>query len=101
MPQGERRWQPVAGGDRKNADSVLIAALASGATVRDASALARVGERTAYRRLDDPDFKRRIADARAEMLARAVGTLADASTRAASTLNDLLDAEHEGVALGA
>ena len=35
------------------------------------------------------------------MLARAVGTLADASTAAASKLKDLLDAESETVRLGA
>ena len=44
---------------------------------------------------------RQVAEARAEMVARAVGTLADASTAAAATLRKLLDAESETVRLGA
>ena len=86
--------------DRRKGDSGLIAALAGGATVREAAKLAGVGEATAYRRLDDPDFRRRVADARAERLSRAVGQLADASTEAVATLRALLSAEAETVRLG-
>jgi hypothetical protein len=91
----------VTGGDRKNADVALIAALAGGATVREASAAGAVSEPTIYRRLRDDDFKRRVSDARGEMLAQAVGKLADASTKAVTTLTELLNGESESVRLGA
>ncbi len=91
----------MAGGDRKNADPVLIAALAGGATNVDAARQAGIGEKTVYRRLEDRDFRRRVTEARSAMVARAVGTLADASSDAATTLRKLLDAESETVRLGA
>jgi hypothetical protein len=91
----------VAGGDRRNADTVIIAALAGGATVRDAAVAAKVSEPTVYRRLQDAEFRHLVSEARGAMLARAVGQLADASTKAVTTLKDLLDAENESVALGA
>jgi hypothetical protein len=78
-----------------------MAALAGGSTVQEASAAAGVAESTAYRRLRDADFKRQVSDARTEMVAQTVGKLAEASTRAARKLEDLLDAESESVALGA
>jgi hypothetical protein len=87
----------VAGGDRSGADLALIAALASGQTVQDAAARANVSERTARRRLDNPDFRRRVADARAALLDRAISRLADATAEAADTLRSLLKAESESV----
>ena len=86
---------------RRKGDSGLIAALACGATVRDAAQSAGVSERTAHRRLEDPAFARRVTDARSEMLSRAVGTLARTSTAAATALALLLRAESETVRLGA
>ena len=97
---GEAYW-PVAHIGTQKGNTSLIAALAGGATVKAAAKSAGLGRRTAYRRLEDPDFRRRVAEARREMLARAVGTLADASTAAAAKLRDLLDAESETVRLGA
>jgi len=82
-------------------DAALIVALAGGATVRDAARRAHVGERTVYRRLDEPDFRRQVQDARADMVAQAVGKLADAATKAVETLSALLDGESESVRLGA
>ena len=87
--------------DTQKGDSALIAALAGGSTAEDAARAAGVSRSTVHRRLEDPDFRRRVAEARREMLARAVGTLADASTAAAAKLRDLLDAESETVRLGA
>ena len=75
------------GGGRKNADAALIVALASG-TTREA---AGVGVATVYRRLEDPGFRRQVDEARAEMIARAVGQLADASAAAVHTLRTLLE----------
>jgi len=91
----------VAGGDRRQADTALIAALAAGQPVDAAAQAAQVSERTAYRRLADPAFKRAVQTARAELLAQAVGRLADAATAAVATLRDLLDAEADSVRLGA
>jgi hypothetical protein len=91
----------VSGGDRKNADCALIAALASGATVQAASVAAGVAERTVYRRLEDPAFRRRVSETRGRMLAQAVGLLADASSRAVTTLTNLLEGESESVRLSA
>ena len=90
----------VAGG-RKNADAALIAALAGGATVRDAAATAKVGEMTVYRRLKDQDFRARVDEARAEMLTGAMARLSAATTGAVTTLASLLEAESESVRLGA
>ncbi len=91
----------MTGGDRFRADGVLIAALAGGSTVEDAAATAGVGVATAYRRLKEPEFRRRIDDARAEVIAAAVARLGAASGKAVTTLEDLLTAESEAVRLGA
>ena len=82
----------MAGGDRKNADSALVAGLAAGATVQDAAKCAGISETTAYRRLREPDFRHRVSEARDEMVARVVGRLSDSATRAIVTLDELLDA---------
>lgn len=91
----------MSGGERRHADTVLVAALAGGATVRAAAAEAEVGEATAHRRLKEPKFRARIDAARSEMIGRAVARLADASTAAADRLRELLMAESESVQLGA
>jgi hypothetical protein len=91
----------VAGGDRKNADEVLIAALAGGKPVAQAAKLAGVSERTVYRRLADSLWRRRVAAARTEMLARAVGVLAEGTAAAAATLRLLLRSDSPSVQLAA
>ena len=91
----------MSGRDRKNADAALLAALAGGATVREAARTARVSERTLYGRRGDDSFRRQLAAARAEMIDRAIGTLARASSAAATTLARLLEADSESVRLGA
>jgi len=47
----------VAHRGRKEADEALLQALACGATVETAAQRAGIGERTAYRRLADPEFQ--------------------------------------------
>lgn len=86
---------------RRKGDAALALALASGQTVRDAAAAAGIGERTATRRLADPDFRRHVADLRADMVQRALGRMADGMADAAATLRMLLKAEGESVRLGA
>lgn len=91
----------MAGSGRIQGDSALVVALAGGATVRAAARRAHVAERTVYRRLDEVDFRRQVQSARAEMVAQAVGKLADAATQAVNTLSALLDGDSESVRLGA
>lgn len=87
--------------DRLTGEGVLIAALAGGATVKDAAKQAGVSERTARRRLTSADFRRQVDDARSEIVGRSVAILARLSTEAAETLGELLGAESESVKLGA
>jgi len=86
---------------RRNGDSALIAGLAAGAKVEDAARSAGMSGRTAYRRLEDPAFRRRVSEARGQALERALGRLADTSGAAAETLAALLSAESETARLGA
>jgi len=86
---------------REKGDDALLLALAAGDTVRAAAKKAGISERTASRRLADPDFRRRLTEARADMVQRALGKLADASTEAADSLRKLLQAKKETVRLSA
>ncbi len=88
-------------GDRKTAETTLLAALAGGATVQEAAGQAGVSEATAYRRLREPTFCQQLAEARAELIKRAVGKLAGASSDAVAALRRLLDAKSEAVQLAA
>jgi hypothetical protein len=91
----------MAAGGRKNADASLALALAGGDTVAEAASKAGVSERTAFRRLLDPAFRRRVAELRAAAMERASSKLADTMTQAAETLRALLRADSEAVRLGA
>lgn len=86
---------------RRKGEIQLLLALAAGRTVREAAALAGIGERTATRRMADRAFRRRVTELRADMVQRALGQLADASTVAVRTLRKLLKAEADTVKLGA
>ncbi|MBI4320362.1 MAG: hypothetical protein HY675_17875 [Chloroflexi bacterium] len=91
----------MAGNGRKNAQATLIACLAAGKRVQEAAEDAGIGERTAYRWLADPAFKRAVDAEKAAMIARATAMLADASTEAVATLRRLLQAQSETAQLGA
>jgi|SRR5450631_88895 hypothetical protein len=79
----------------------LALALARGKTLAAAATEAGVCARTASRKLEDPTFRRRVADLQGEMVGRALGKMADGMASAASTLRKLLKAENESVRLGA
>lgn len=83
----------MAGGDRKNADSLLIAALAGGSTIAAAAQRAGVSERTVWRRLDDPAFVARLDAAKQQTVQAAIDRLAAGATDAATTLVGLLEKE--------
>jgi hypothetical protein len=91
----------VPGGDRSSADDLLAAALAAGQEVAEAARAAGVSERTAYRRLAEPEFKRHVGELRGAMVSQALGRLSDAMTAAADRLRKLVDSADEKVALGA
>jgi hypothetical protein len=61
-------------------NAALLTALASGQSVKSAARAAGVSERTAFRRVADPVFRQAVSQARAELLARAVGLLADSAS---------------------
>jgi hypothetical protein len=91
----------MAGNGRRNADDALALALAGGATLRDAAAAVGIGERTATRRWADATFRLRVSEMRGDMVARALGKMADGMSEAADVLRKLLAAESESVRLGA
>jgi hypothetical protein len=92
----------VAKGSRRNADDALLVALAGGATVESAAGKADVSQATVYRRLQEPQFKRRLQEVRADMVQRAAGALTEASQEAVRTLLALQgEANPAGVRLGA
>jgi HEAT repeat protein len=68
----------------------LALALAEGQTVRDAATSAGVSERTAFRRLANPEFTGQVAALRADMIRTAAGRLAAGMTAAADVLRALL-----------
>jgi|SRR5205814_4904947 len=82
-------------------DELLLGALAAGSSVEQAAETAGVSVRTAYRRLADPRFARRLAQARDELISNALGELVDCASEAVSTLRTLLTDSEARVRLGA
>lgn len=82
-------WRPQKG------DAALVVALAGGAIPRDAATAASVSERTVWRRLADPSFRRCVLEARAELVNRSLGRLSDAAVKASDALVALLDCTDE------
>ena len=73
-----------------------------GQSVKDAAKTAGIGERTAHRRMQDGEFRRRLSNLRTRILSESVGKLTAASTTAVRTLEKLMkSAESETVRLGA
>lgn len=91
----------MANNGRKKDDTLLLMALAGGASIGAAADATGFGARTIHRRLRDPGFRKRLAELRSEAVGRAVGKLADASSDAAEALQRLLRARSEAVRLGA
>lgn len=88
-------WRPRAG------DPVLVVALARGATVAAAAVEAGLSERTAWRRLADPEVRRCVAEAQAALLQQAVAALAEAATQAVETLVAVMDCDDPRAATAA
>ena len=71
---------------RKNADEVLLLALACGSTVEKAAEKAALCPRTVHRRLKCSDFQRRLQELKTDMVKRAAGMLTAASMESIKTL---------------
>lgn len=91
----------MAAGGRQNADGALIAALTGGMTIKQAAKAAKLSERTAYRRLEDPAFRSELAAARDVLISETVGRLVAATSPAVDTLEELLADERSTVRLSA
>src|SRR6478672_5057750 len=77
--------------DTENKDVLLAMALAAGTSASDAARQTGVSLSTVNRRLADPDFRKFVADLRAQPLERALGRVTDNMTKAADTLVAVLD----------
>jgi hypothetical protein len=86
---------------RRNADDTLVALLASGVSVAEASVTAGVSSRTVFRRLKDGTFVERVRQARAAITERTLAKLTDAGCEAADVLRALLISAPPAVKLGA
>ncbi len=87
---------------RCRGDESLISILAAGTSVQEAAVKAGVGERTAFRRLNDPEFRQRLAHTKGQMLEAVSTRLVASASSACEELERLLKkAESESVRLGA
>jgi len=80
----------MASNSKTKPDDKLLRALACGATVESAAREAGVSPRTVYRRLEDPEFCRRLQALRADIVVRTAAALTAASTEAVRTLVELM-----------
>jgi hypothetical protein len=87
---------------RKKAEDKLLLTMACGATVENAARQCQLSKRTVYRRIEEPDFRRRLQAMRTDMVQRTSGALTAAGSEAVRTLLELLKgAKAEAVRLGA
>ncbi len=83
-------------------DDRLLTALASGCHIGNAAATAGISERTAYRRLADPEFRAKLNEARESLRESILARLADAGHDAIGTLWEMMQSsEDENVRLKA
>ena len=92
----------MAVGRNRKGDTELVLALAYGLSPESAAEKAGLSRRTVYRRLEDPAFRARVTDLRADMVRRAAGMAAFAGPSAVKALTTLQEsAASEAVRLGA
>lgn len=77
------------GPQRKKSEDPLLLALACGATVEAAARQCGLSDRTVYRRLQDPEFKKKLENVRSDMIQRSAGMLTAAAGEAVRTLLSL------------
>lgn len=89
-------------GDELVGDDRLLTALAGGCHIENAAVAAGISERTAYRRLADPDFRAKLDSARESLRESILAKLAEAGHDAIGTLWVLMqESEDEGIRLKA
>jgi hypothetical protein len=87
---------------RKKAEDQLLLTLACGATVESAARQCQLSKRTVYRRMEEPEFHRRLNALRSDMVQRTAGALTAAGSEAVRTMLELMKrAKTESVQLGA
>lgn len=94
-------WREAAENGYPFGDDGFALAIASGTSIKEAACSAGISESTAYRRLKDPTFRRRISEIRSSFLNEAVGRLSEAANEAVSTLKALLTSSSDSVRLSA
>lgn len=83
-------------------DDRLFRALVSGCHIENAAVVAGLSERTAYRRLADPTFRKQLDDARQSLRESILARLADGGHDAIGVLTDLMhSSDDENVRLKA
>lgn len=82
-------------------DPILALALAGGQTIAAVADQFGLSRRTIELRLADPAFRRLVAEFRGQLIATALGYLAENMTRAARAIADLLDSPQEHIRLRA
>jgi hypothetical protein len=80
----------VADKSRQKSDAKLLLVLACGATVEQAAKQTNTSERTIYRRLGDPAFRRELDAMRSDFVQRVSGSLTASGSEAVKTLIGLL-----------
>jgi hypothetical protein len=86
---------------KKGGDEALVRALAAGLSVPKAADAAGLSERTAYRRLQDPEFRGRVDRARQAVVDGVVGKLSALGDTSVEALDGLLRSTTENIKLGA
>jgi hypothetical protein len=82
-------------------DPILALALAGGQSIEAVAEQAGLSRRTIERKLADPAFRQLVAEFRGQLIATALGLLAESMTRAARTIAALLDSPQEHIRLRA
>ncbi len=85
--------------DSDNADALLVLAIASGNTYREAADRAGVGLSTVARRMREYAFRQRVSQQRAELIERGGGRIADELAASAIFLARVRDDDGEPTAL--
>ena len=92
----------AANGRHRDVDDLLVAALASGRSYREAGAAAGISERTVRRRMADPAFRGKVVELRGAEIDRTRGLILREAPAAVATLSRLAaGAESETVRLAA
>jgi hypothetical protein len=87
--------------DHNRCDELLLGALAAGSSIEQAARAAGVSTRTVYRRLANPGFAKRLAQARDEVISHTLGELIECAGQAVATLRVLLSSADDRVRLNA